>query len=156
MESEGPASHRKKDLLDKATKEAEHREKLQDLLTRLSSLNEKVSNEESSLARLKDKIADANKELEGVRGQLKGHSTRRANLDLAGSSLNLAGQALMLKNESLSDEEAEKENVKFQAQRFEALFNKCVVSISLFLLLPFSLRILSFDLTLTPDTDPCH
>ena len=29
VESEGPASHRKKDLLDKATKEAEHRERLQ-------------------------------------------------------------------------------------------------------------------------------
>ena len=35
VDSEGPASHRKKDLLDKATKEAEHRERMQDLLLKV-------------------------------------------------------------------------------------------------------------------------
>ena len=38
VDSEGPASHRKKDLLDKATKEAEHRERMQDLLLKVRGI----------------------------------------------------------------------------------------------------------------------
>lgn len=55
LEAEGPASHRKKDLLDKATKEAEHRERLQDLQVRLNSLMERISAEEASRQKWSDR-----------------------------------------------------------------------------------------------------
>ena len=59
VEAEGPASHRKKDMLDKATKEAEHRERLQDLLSRLTSLNERVVLEESSRQKWAQRAVEA-------------------------------------------------------------------------------------------------
>ena len=55
--AEGPASHRRKDLLDKATKEAEHRERLQDLGGRLTSLTEKIGAEEASRIKWTDRCA---------------------------------------------------------------------------------------------------
>jgi hypothetical protein len=137
VESDGPASHRKKDLLDKATKEAEHREKLQDLLTRLSTLNDKVSAEEAALGRLKDKISEADRELGGVRAKLKNHSIRRTNLDLAETSLSLTGQVSMLQKSAAAVAAAPGSKATFipaveeealQAQRLESLINRCIVS----------------------------
>ncbi|GAX78187.1 hypothetical protein CEUSTIGMA_g5629.t1 [Chlamydomonas eustigma] len=81
VESEGPASHRKKDVLDKATKEAEHRERLQDLLSRLTALNERISAEEANRHKAADRLADAERELEAVRSQLRQHATRKKHLE---------------------------------------------------------------------------
>jgi chromosome segregation ATPase len=124
-------------LLDKATKEAEHREKLQDLLTRLSTLNEKVSAEEAALGRLKDKISEADRELGGVRAQLKNHSIRRTNLDLAETSLSLTGHVSMLQKSAAAVAAGPGSKATFipaveeealQAQRLESLINRCIVS----------------------------
>lgn len=46
--AEGPAHHRKKDLLDKATKEAEHRERLQDLQQRIAAVKERIMGDEGT------------------------------------------------------------------------------------------------------------
>jgi hypothetical protein len=70
VEAEGPACHRKKDLLDKATKEAEHRERLQDLLTRLSKLSERGAAEDTSRAKWSDRSAVSERDLASVRAHL--------------------------------------------------------------------------------------
>lgn len=48
VQAEGPAHHRKRDLLDKATKEAEHRERLADLQARMAAAKERVAADEAS------------------------------------------------------------------------------------------------------------
>lgn len=55
LQAEGPASHRKKDLLDKATKEAEHREQLRELSARLTSLSDCIAADEANKIRYADK-----------------------------------------------------------------------------------------------------
>jgi hypothetical protein len=48
--AEGPASHRKKDLLDKATKETEHRQKLADVKTRIEAAKAAIAEDEALAA----------------------------------------------------------------------------------------------------------
>jgi hypothetical protein len=55
LQAEGPASHRKKDLLDKATKEAEHREQLRELAARLASLSDSIAADEANKAKFAEK-----------------------------------------------------------------------------------------------------
>jgi hypothetical protein len=48
--AEGPASHRKKDLLDKATKETEHRQKLADVKARIEAAKAAIAEDEALAA----------------------------------------------------------------------------------------------------------
>lgn len=48
--AEGPASHRKKDLLDKATKETEHRQKLADVKARIEAAKAAIADDEALAA----------------------------------------------------------------------------------------------------------
>eukprot|EP00798_Chlamydomonas_sp_ICE-L_P031763 gene31763-6961_t len=81
VDAEGPASHRKRDLLDKATKEAEHRERLQDLQTRLTGLSERMVVQENSRQKWSERLLDAERDLEVVRSQLRQHATRKRHLE---------------------------------------------------------------------------
>ncbi|KXZ47471.1 hypothetical protein GPECTOR_35g909 [Gonium pectorale] len=80
VQAEGPASHRKKDLLDKATKEAEHREQLRELAARLASLSDSIAADEASKAKWADKQEEAERELAYVRDAIRQTSARRASL----------------------------------------------------------------------------
>lgn len=79
-QAEGPACHRKKDLLDKATKEAEHREALRDMGARIQSLAEAVSNGEASRTRWAERLEASERELAAVREALRLTAARRASL----------------------------------------------------------------------------
>jgi hypothetical protein len=50
LTADGPASHRKKDLLDKATKETEHRQKLADIKARIESVKAAIAEDEALAA----------------------------------------------------------------------------------------------------------
>ncbi|GIL70608.1 hypothetical protein Vretifemale_1330 [Volvox reticuliferus] len=80
VQAEGPASHRKKDLLDKATKEAEHREQLRELAARLASLSDSIAADEANKTRYAEKQEEAERELAYVRDAIRQTSTRRASL----------------------------------------------------------------------------
>ncbi|GIL47102.1 hypothetical protein Vafri_4016 [Volvox africanus] len=80
VQAEGPASHRKKDLLDKATKEAEHREQLRELAARLASLSDSIAADEANKTRYAEKHEEAERELAYVRDAIRQTSTRRASL----------------------------------------------------------------------------
>ncbi len=81
VEAEGPACHRKKDLLDKATKEAEHRERLQDLNLRLAALNGRVSLEEAARQKAEERVAEADRDLEALRSHLRQRATLKKRLE---------------------------------------------------------------------------
>ncbi|EFJ51048.1 hypothetical protein VOLCADRAFT_103689 [Volvox carteri f. nagariensis] len=80
VQAEGPASHRKKDLLDKATKEAEHREQLRELAARLASLSDSIAADEGNKTRYAEKQDEAERELAYVRDAIRQTSARRASL----------------------------------------------------------------------------
>eukprot|EP00798_Chlamydomonas_sp_ICE-L_P023583 gene23583-9111_t len=81
VDAEGPASHRKRDLLDKATKEAEHRERLQDLQTRLSGLSERMVVQDNCRQKLSERLIEAERDLEVVCSHLRQHAARKRHLD---------------------------------------------------------------------------
>ncbi|KAK9864724.1 hypothetical protein WJX84_007033 [Apatococcus fuscideae] len=85
VQMEGPANHRKRDPIDKATKEAEHRERLSELKTRIDSGKDRLATEESSRRAAKDRIENANSDLGAVRDHLHSMAQRRMQLDLTAS-----------------------------------------------------------------------
>lgn len=79
--AEGPASHRKKDFLDKATKEAEHREKLADLKAKIDAAKAAIAEDEVTAAAADLAAADAQADLARVREQARQIAARRKNLE---------------------------------------------------------------------------
>ncbi|KAK9867624.1 hypothetical protein WJX84_000248 [Apatococcus fuscideae] len=85
VQLEGPANHRKRDPIDKATKEAEHRERLSELKARIDAGKERLAAEEASRRTAKDRIENANSDLGAVRDHLHSMAQRRMQLDLTAS-----------------------------------------------------------------------
>jgi hypothetical protein len=81
LTAEGPASHRKKDFLDKATKEAEHREKLADLKAKIDAAKAAISEDEVTAAAADLAAADAQGDLARVREQARQIAARKKNLE---------------------------------------------------------------------------
>lgn len=79
--AEGPASHRKKDFLDKATKEAEHREKLADLKAKIDAAKAAIAEDEVTAAAADLAAADAQGDLARVREQARQIAARKKNLE---------------------------------------------------------------------------
>lgn len=79
--AEGPASHRKKDFLDKATKEAEHREKLADLKAKIDAAKAAIAEDEVTAAAAELAAADAQADLTRVREQARQIAARKKNLE---------------------------------------------------------------------------
>lgn len=55
-DAEGPANHRRRDIVDKATKEAEHRERLLGLTQKIAGLEEKAEKEEHACVKGQEKM----------------------------------------------------------------------------------------------------
>ncbi|KAL4443541.1 hypothetical protein ABPG75_011278 [Micractinium tetrahymenae] len=83
LAAEGPAAHRRKDLLDKVNKEAEHRERLQELQQRIAQGHERILSEEGFLADARKRHDDLAADLEAVRGEMAAFLERRSSLDRA-------------------------------------------------------------------------
>ncbi|GMH39769.1 hypothetical protein BSKO_07667 [Bryopsis sp. KO-2023] len=81
VDAEGPANHRRRDILDKATKEAEHREKLLSLTQKIAALEEKAGKEEVACGKWEEKMREACKDLTTVEEWLKQHSAHTKNLN---------------------------------------------------------------------------
>jgi hypothetical protein len=81
LTAEGPASHRKKDFLDKATKEAEHREKLADLKAKIDAAKAAIAEDEVTAAAADLAAADAQGDLARVREQARQIAARKKNLE---------------------------------------------------------------------------
>lgn len=81
VSAEGPASHRKRDMLDKATKEAEHREKLADLTAKNTAAREAISVDEADAAAAAAAASDAANDLARVREQARQIAARKKNLE---------------------------------------------------------------------------
>ncbi|PRW56682.1 hypothetical protein C2E21_4574 [Chlorella sorokiniana] len=83
LAAEGPAAHRKKDLLDKVNKEAEHRQRLQELQQRVATGQERIFTEEGFLADARKRHDSLAADLAEVRGEQAAFLERRAALDRA-------------------------------------------------------------------------
>eukprot|EP00775_Hariotina_reticulata_P010977 gene10977-11132_t len=79
--AEGPASHRKRDFLDKATKEAEHRERLADLKAKIDAAKGAIAEDEVTAAAADLAAADASADLSRVREQARQIAARKKNLE---------------------------------------------------------------------------
>jgi hypothetical protein len=79
--ADGPASHRKKDMLDKATKEAEHREKLADLAAKIEAAKAAIAADEAAAAGASTAAAEAAADLTRVREQARQIAARKKNLE---------------------------------------------------------------------------
>lgn len=55
-DAEGPANHRRRDIVDKATKEAEHRERLLGLTQKIAALEDKAEKEEEACLKGQEKM----------------------------------------------------------------------------------------------------
>lgn len=82
-QAEGPALHRKRDLLDRVNKEAEHRERLQELQQHIASCKERIVNEEEFGASAHGRREEAATDLDDDRTELQGYLERRQALDRA-------------------------------------------------------------------------
>eukprot|EP00208_Stichococcus_sp_RCC1054_P002912 CAMPEP_0206142900 /NCGR_PEP_ID=MMETSP1473-20131121/18579_1 /ASSEMBLY_ACC=CAM_ASM_001109 /TAXON_ID=1461547 /ORGANISM="Stichococcus sp, Strain RCC1054" /LENGTH=3025 /DNA_ID=CAMNT_0053538067 /DNA_START=97 /DNA_END=9174 /DNA_ORIENTATION=+ len=69
-QAEGPASHRKRDYIDKATKEAEHRDRLADLRGRGDSARDRATSEQDAILTSRLRREQADKDLVGVSSAL--------------------------------------------------------------------------------------
>jgi hypothetical protein len=79
--AEGPASHRKKDMLDKATKEAEHREKLADLLAKIDAARESIAADEVAAEAAASAATELAADLARAREQAQQIAARKKNLE---------------------------------------------------------------------------
>jgi hypothetical protein len=92
--TDGPAAHRKRDALDKATKEAEHRERAADALARVEASKGLIAADEAEAAAAAAALAGAAAELARVRDQAGQIAARRRNLsDLNAQLLEPVGGA---------------------------------------------------------------
>ncbi|KAK9819988.1 hypothetical protein WJX72_004826 [[Myrmecia] bisecta] len=81
VQQEGPANHRKRDILDKATKEAEHRERLVELKQRIDASKARITTEEADSRAAKERGEAAQRELLDVRQQLQQLTDRKKQLE---------------------------------------------------------------------------
>ena len=102
VQAEGPALHRKRDLLDRVNKEAEHRERIQDLQQHIASCDERIAGEEVFAAGTRRRRQEAAANLDDGRAELQGYLDRRQALDRACHSV-LAAQERD-KGQELTDE----------------------------------------------------
>ena len=79
--AEGPASHRKKDMLDKATKEAEHREKLADLVAKIEAAREAIAADEVAAEAAASAASELAADLARAREQAQQIAARKKNLE---------------------------------------------------------------------------
>ncbi|KAK9809368.1 hypothetical protein WJX73_009107 [Symbiochloris irregularis] len=70
-QAEGPANHRKRDFLDKATKEAEHRDKLEELRVRIADLKAKHAAADESQRTHKEQQDTCRRELQNLQTQMR-------------------------------------------------------------------------------------
>jgi len=82
-EVEGPAVHRKRDLLDRVNKEAEHRERLRELQQHIASCKERIASEEAFGAGARRRREQAAADLSEGRIELQGYLEQRQALDRA-------------------------------------------------------------------------
>lgn len=82
-QAEGPALHRKRDLLDRVNKEAEHRERLQELQQHIASCKERIVNEETFGNSARRRREEAATDLDEDRTELQRYLERRQALDRA-------------------------------------------------------------------------
>ncbi len=78
--AEGPASHRKRDILDKATKEAEHRERVAELVSRVAVARDGIAADEAATAAAAASAAEAAADLARVQEQARQIGARNKNL----------------------------------------------------------------------------
>ena len=100
-QAEGPALHRKRDLLDRVNKEAEYRERLQDLQQHIAACKERITSEEAFGAGARQRREEAASDLDDGRKELQGYLQRRQALDRACHAV-LAAQE-MDKGQELTD-----------------------------------------------------
>lgn len=83
IQAEGPASHRRKDLLDRVNKEAEHRERVSELQTHIAACQERIASEEAFGNSALQRREEAAKNLSEGRSELQWYLERRQALDKA-------------------------------------------------------------------------
>lgn len=82
-QAEGPALHRRRDILDRVNKEAEHRERLHELQSHITACRERILSEETFGAGAQRRREEAASNLAQGRSELQSHLERRQALDTA-------------------------------------------------------------------------